>query len=173
MNDLVSVITLPDAAPVGVRPLRSSESGLLQDLYASLSPDTRYLRFFSMMPRLPEPVLDMLLNVDQRRRVALVAECDSAGRREVIGLGSFGAIDEESAEVGLVIRDDWQRRRVGTALAKRVLEAAERRGFQRFVAHVLSTNDAGRRLLRNVGTVLSWHMQAGVTELVFIRRTVS
>ena len=169
MNDLVGSITLPDALPLRVRPLHNSDAGLLSELYARLTPNTRYLRFFSMMPQLPDSVLDALLNVDCRRRVALVAECDGT----VVGLGSFGAIDDESAEVALVVCDEWQRRRLGTALAMRVLAAAERRGFHRFVAHVLSTNDAARRLVRSVGTVLSWRMHGGVTELVFVRRDVS
>lgn len=169
MSDLTDSITLPGALPLRVRPLRHSDTGLLTEMYDRLSPNTRYLRFFSMMPQLPDSVLDALLNVDCRRRVALVAECDGT----VVGLASFGAIDEDSAEVALVVCDDWQRRRIGTALATRVLAAAERRGFHRFVAHVLSTNDAAKRLLRSVGTVLSWRMHGAVTELVFVRRDAS
>jgi len=168
MTDLVGSITLPNAE-LRVRPLRRSDARLLTDLYARLSPDTRYLRFFSPMPHLPDAVLETLLNVDCRRRVALVAEIDDTA----VGLGSFGALDDGSAEVALVVCDDWQRRRVGTALATRVLAAAERRGFHRFVAHVMSTNDAARRLLREVGTVLSWRMHGAITELVFVRRTTT
>ena len=53
-----------------------------------------------------------------------------------MGLASFGAIDDGNVEVALVIRDDWQRQRLGTELAGRLLQAAEARGFHRFITNV-------------------------------------
>lgn len=168
--DLDHRVTLPDGARVRIRPLRDGEDGPVLELYRRLSPLSRYQRFFLAPPALPDALLDLLINVDYRRRLALIAFSDDEGA-DVIGLGSFGAIDDRSAEVGLVIRDDWQRRRVGTELANRVLKAAEERGFDRFVGNILSGNQAIRRLLRSIAVVLSTTMSAGVTELVFVRRS--
>jgi RimJ/RimL family protein N-acetyltransferase len=73
-------------------------------------------------------------------------------------------------EVGLVVRDDWQRQRLGTELAGRLLQAAEARGFHRFIANVHSDNAAIRRLLRNLGDVVSTKMSGGISEFAFVRR---
>ena len=117
----------------------------MRDLYDHLSPRTRYLRFFSQMPVLPDSVVRLLTCGDYRRRLSLVAELETPDGAEVVALGSFAAIDEHRAEVGLVVRDEWQRQGIGVALAERVMVAAQARGFDRFVAHTLWDN----QVLRN------------------------
>ena len=164
-----TLLVLPNAQRVRLRPLRPHEAGAVRDLYSRLSPRTRYERFFSPMPELPDSVLRLLLDVDDKSRLALVAHRDEHPG-DLIALGSFGAIDACSAEVSLVVRDDWQRQRLGSEMAARILEAADARGFRRFVTHVLWGNDAIRRILKNVGVVLSWSSSGGVMECVFARR---
>jgi acetyltransferase len=122
------------------------------------------------MPFVPDSVVRLLASVDYRRQLALVAEHETPDGREVVGMGSFGAVDDSSAEVALVVSDQWQQQGVGTELASRVLEAAEARGYDRFIVHVASDNVAMRRLLRNVGDVVSAKVSRGVSELVFVRR---
>jgi len=169
--DLDGYITLADQTRLRIRPLRQCEDAPVRNLFVRLSPRTRYLRFFAALPVLPDSLVRLLTCVDYRRRLALVIQRDSAdGADDVIGLGSFGAVDDSSAEVALVVRDDWQRRGVGTALATRVLQAAEDRGFHRFIGHVLLGNIGIRKLLKKVAVVLSWTMSDGVTELTFERR---
>src|SRR3954453_16770593 len=132
-SDLDDDVTLSNQKRVHIRALHRCEEKPIRELYARLSPRTRYLRFLSPMPTLPDTLVRMLACVDYRRKLALVAEYDNGRDAEVIGLGSFGAAEKDGdVEVALVIRDDWQRLRVGTELARRILEAAQARGFQRF-----------------------------------------
>jgi RimJ/RimL family protein N-acetyltransferase len=168
--DLDDYVILSNQKRVRIRALRRCEERPIRELYARLSPRSRYQRFFSPMPSLPDPVVRLLACVDYRRKLALLAEHDDGAGEEVIGLGSFGATEEGDVEVGLVVRDDWQRLRVGTELAERVMQAAEDRGFHRFIANVLSDNVAIRRLLRNVGEIVSAKMCGNVSEIAFIRR---
>src|SRR4029450_3981907 len=118
-------------------------------LYARRSPRTRYLSFLSST--VPDSVIRQLARVDYRQQLALVAEYETGNAREIVGLASFAALDATSVEVGLVVRDDWQRQRVGTALANRVLQAAEHRGYRRFIGHLLPDNGAIGKLLRGGG----------------------
>jgi acetyltransferase len=168
--ELAGHLKLPNHRRVWVRPLRRCEGGVVRDLYDHLSPRTRYLRFFSQMPALPDSVIRLLTCVDYRRRLALVAELETPEGAEVVALGSFAAIDEHRAEVGLVVRDEWQRQGIGVALADRVLVAAGARGFDRFVAHTLSDNAVLRKLLKHVGDIISSTTRHGVSELTFSPR---
>mgnify|MGYP003694359547 CR=1 FL=1 len=136
-GELECDVTLPDRRQLHIRPLRPDEEGPVRELDARLSMRTRYLRFLSPMPALPDSLLRLLVTVDYRCRLSLIAEVEASGRREVIALGSFGAIDSGTAEVGLVVSDAWQRQGIGTILARAILRAAEDRGFARFVAHLL------------------------------------
>src|SRR5262245_41768118 len=114
-------ITLPNQRRLRFRPLRTTESGALRDFYARLTPLTRYRRFLSPMPVLSDAVLEYLTRQGDRH-VSLVAEEDNtpgaAGAAgAIVALGTFGATNDDSGEVGLVVRDDWQRQGVGIALA--------------------------------------------------------
>jgi GNAT superfamily N-acetyltransferase len=169
-RELEDRIVLPNRRLLRIRPLRPGDTDLIRELYSRLSPRSRYLRFFSPMPSLPDSVLSLMTSADYRRQVALIGELENADGAEVVALGSFGAIDDTSAEVALVVRDEWQRQGIGIALAASILSAAEARGFDRFVAHALWENGVIRKLLRHVGEIVSTNMHHGVCEMSFVRR---
>jgi acetyltransferase len=163
-------VTLPNQRRLHIRALRRFEDAPVRDLYSHLSPRSRYLRFFSPMPTLPESVVRLLVSVDYRQRLSLVAEEGEGEAREVVALAGFGAVDDTNVEVSIVVRDDWQRQGVGTELARRVIRAAESRGFHRFIAHFRSENVAIRRLLGRIGDVVFARASAGISELAFVSR---
>jgi acetyltransferase len=168
-GELDGHIVLPNRCLLRIRPLRQCEEDAVRELYDHLSPRTRFLRFFSHT-RLPDDVLRMLARVDYVRRLALVAEHDNGNGSEIVGLASFGAIDDGRVKVALVIRDDWQRQRLGTELAGKILLAAEARGFHRFIANIHSENIASRRLLESLGDVVSTTISGSISEFAFVRR---
>jgi acetyltransferase len=165
-----SSVVLPDRTRVRLRALRPFEEPPIRELFQHLSAGSRYLRFLSPLRELPESLLQQLVAVDCRRHLELVAEHEGDHGIETIGLASFAAVDGDSAEVGLVVRDDWQGRRLGSELAVRLLDAAEARGFHRFVAHVAAGNTAIGSIIRNVGEVVAARVSSGVSEVVFGRR---
>ena len=170
-SELEDDLTLPSRSRLRIRPLRRCEDRAIRELYRHLSPRTRYLRFSSPMPELPDSFLRLITCVDYRRRLALLAESTNMdGDAEVVALSEFIAIDHRTAEVGLVVRDDWQHQGLGTALATRTLLAAEVRGFDRFVAQVLCENVGVMRLLGHLGVVLSMKTQHGASEVTFVRK---
>jgi len=99
--------------------------------------------------------------------LALIGEVDVASGVEVVALGNYGAVDDCTAEIGLVVQDEWQRQGIGLALATRMMRAAERRGFNRFVANVLYENLSTRSFLSRVGRIVSTKTQYGVCEVSF------
>lgn len=181
--DLDDDLTLPDRRRLHVRALARCEEEPIRELDARLSARTRYLRFLSPFPQLPDSLVRLLACVDYRRTLALVVEHESENRpvdsrsmqalaqdREVVALGSFGADEDGNAELALLVRDDWQRQGVGGALAERVLRAAESRGFRRFIVHTHSDNVAIRKLLRRIGRVVWSRASGGVFEVAFVRQ---
>ena len=123
------------------------------------------------MSTLPDSLVRRLVSADDGRTMAFVAEYETDDNaRVVVGLANLGAVDDISVEVGLVVRDDWQRQHVGTELAAQMMLAAERRGFHRFVGHVLDENVGMQKLLKNLGEIVSTKVSGSVHELAFIRR---
>jgi len=168
-SQLEDRLLLPNRNAVRIRPLRQCDEGLVDRFYRRLSPRTRYLRFSSPVPDPPDSLLKLITSVDDRRRLALIAASD-VDDADVVALSEFAALDERTAEIGLVVCDEWQRRGLGLALVTRTLRAAEARGFDRFVAEMLFYNAGMKRLLDHVGVVLSTKTTRGVSEITFVRR---
>jgi GNAT superfamily N-acetyltransferase len=104
---------------------------------------SRYLRFFAPMPRLPKRTLDWMVDVDGRTHGALAAWRDD----ELIAEARYVAFEEESAEVALTVRDDWQRRGIGTGMLLRLIAEAAKNGFCRLTASSLPENRGVREVL--------------------------
>ena len=153
---------------IHIHPPRRCDDRAVHEFFGRLGPRTRYLRFLTPTP-VPEFVLNLITSVDDCR-LALIAEVDSAEGTTVVAVGNLAAISDDTAEVGLVVGDEWQRQGIGKAVAMRVLEAAEARGFSRFVAHVLSENAVMRKLLDQVGVIVSTKTKYCVSEVSFVRR---
>ena len=166
-------VTLSNRQRVRIRMLRRGEDEPIRALWPHLSARTRYLRFLSVMTTLPDSLVRRLAPVDDRRTLALVAEHEADGTADIVGLANYGAVDDVNVEIGLVVRDDWQRQRVGTELATRMMLAAEQRGFRCFIGHVLEENVGMRRLLKNIGQIVSTKISGSVFEVAFVRRTAS
>lgn len=163
-------IRLANGCLLNIRPLGRGEEGPVRELLARLSPRTRYFRFFSEMPVMPASLVRMLADVDDVRRLALIAELDDAHGGHVVALGNVGAAGDDLAEVGIVVADAWQRQGIGVALTARLLHAAEARGYRRFLVHGLWDDPALRPLLNHVADVESTSTRQGAMEITFVRR---
>src|SRR2546430_16109503 len=101
-------VTLRNGASVRVRAIRPDDEPRLMALCRRLSPRTVYERFFSFRRLLPEEA-HALTNVDDRRRMAVVAEVDDGQEPELIGVARYGPSNEgTTADIGLVVADGWQ-----------------------------------------------------------------
>src|SRR5256886_5096922 len=86
-------VTLRNGASVRVRAIRPDDEPRLMALCRRLSPRTVYERFFSFRRLLPEEA-HALANVDDRRRMAVVAEVEDGQEPELIGVARYGPSNE-------------------------------------------------------------------------------
>lgn len=170
-RELERTVTLRDGAQVRLRPIRADDADRLIDLYDRFSRHTAYQRFFTVMRRLPPDWARLLATVDYRRRLAIVAEHDTARGAELIGVARYEPTDrEDTAEVAFALEDAWQNRGLGTMLFSDLLTAAEARGIRRFVAFILADNSRMLDLVARFADVERRTLEHGVVEIVFARR---
>ncbi|GAA3447115.1 GNAT family N-acetyltransferase [Planomonospora venezuelensis] len=150
----------PAPAPIRLRPLAHGETGPVLEVFAGMSPHSRFLRFLAPMPRLPGFMLRVLAGPDQDGHVALVAH---AGDRAV-GIGRYvvaaeparafgGGRQRRTAEVAFSVVDDYQGRGVGRMLLDALVAHAAERGIGELVFTVHRQNRRALNLLRSAGAV--------------------
>jgi acetyltransferase len=165
--DVERPVRLRDGSRVLLRPIRPDDEEALTALYARLSPESAYQRFFTVMRRLPPDWARILANVDYDRRMAIVAVAPDGALVGVARYAHEPATD--AAEIALVVQDAWQGRGLGTILLEDLLRYATQRGIARFRAYVLADNHRMLRLVGRLGRVTERSLAQGVVTLTFIR----
>src|SRR5664280_2506062 len=134
--------------------------------FARLSPESRFSRFLTAMPRLTSEQLRRLVDtVDDRDHVALGLELAESGTP--IGLGRFVRyfVVPTSADVAVTVADEWQGKGAGTILIRALAAAAKKRGVRHFTALVLADNLASLAMLRAVGRVTRCEHGGGAADM--------
>ncbi len=157
-------VVVADGGTVHLRPIRPGDADALVAFHGGLSQRTRYLRYFSAYPRIPEKDLYRFTNVDHHDRVALVVEL--AG--QIIAVGRYERHPgTDEAEVAFVVADEHQGRGIGSVLLEHLAAAAREVGVRRFVAVVLAENSAMIRVFRDAGYETTRHIEQGEVNLEF------
>ena len=149
------VVTLRSGDVVGVRPVQPGDAPALARAYANLGEQSRYRRFFTAMPELPEATLAAAVQVNHTDHEALVAM--PQGSAEIVGECRYVRLADQpdTADLGVTVVDAWQGRGLGSALLARLSERALLAGIEYFTAEVLAENRAMLALLPALGQVRS------------------
>jgi RimJ/RimL family protein N-acetyltransferase len=147
---------LPDGAAVRVRPIRSSDAGWLAAGLEHLSERTTLLRFLTPKRTLSSNELRYLTQVDHYDHEALVAI--DPRDHQPIGVARYvrDQSHPDSAEVGIVVADEWQGHGVGTLLLDALHERAMEARISRFTGLVMSDNSAVKHLVRHIHGLAHW-----------------
>jgi GNAT superfamily N-acetyltransferase len=149
---------------VRIRPIQPADAALLNDGFARLSPESRRLRFLGPKSGLSASELRYFTEVDHHDHEALVAVSRWSGRG--LGVARFVKLadDPTTADVAVVVVDDWQRLGLGTALVDRLIARARCEGVARFSALLAAENDGARRLMRRTGAPVRLVSRDGGTQ---------
>ncbi len=156
-------VVLADGSTIHIRPIRPEDGEALLALHSRFSERTRYLRYFSPYPRIPQRDLRRFVNVDHVDREAYVAVLGD----DLIAVGRYERLDPDSAEVAFVVEDAHQGRGVSSVLLEHLAAAAREAGIRRFVAEVLPENAKMMRVFTDAGYVVDRHYDDGVVALRF------
>jgi RimJ/RimL family protein N-acetyltransferase len=154
-------VVLADGGKAHVRPIEPTDADRLRRFGSRLSPDTVYMRFFSIVT-LSDRDIEHLTTVDHDDRVALIALVDD----EIVGVARYTRLTAPTdAEVAVVIEDAHQGRHLAPVLLERLSAAARERGIERFCALVLPENRRMIHVLLGMVPTAERHLSDGYVEL--------
>ncbi|MDQ3781389.1 MAG: GNAT family N-acetyltransferase [Actinomycetota bacterium] len=141
-------LNLKDGRGVNIRPVVPDDAGRLGEEVERADADTIYQRFFRNPVRLDAATLDHLTRLDYRERLAVAAfSADGEG----VAIARYETVEPGCAEVAIVVKPEWRRAGLGSALLDLLERAAIARGVTRFMAVYLPANERIVALLGSVG----------------------
>ncbi len=137
-----------DGRELMVRALQPGEAHTVADLFARLSPQSRYWRFFGTKHALSVDDLRRLTAVDPDTHLAL-AVVASDGRPATLAIARCvrDSPTDPCAEVSLAVADAYQGRGLGRLLLAHLVLAAQERGITRLSLLLMPDNTRMRTLL--------------------------
>lgn len=125
----------------------------MKDFFYALSDKSLYQRFLTIRRHMPHEELQKhFVVIDYTKEMIILAVKRYLGHEVITGVAQY-CIDESalSAEVSIVVRDDFQRKGIGFELLSYLVYVAQKQGLQIFQANIMPGNQAVLRLIDKLG----------------------
>ena len=165
------ILRLRDGTPALFRPIIPADKARLQEGLAMLSPEARYLRFFSPVTHLNEEELRFFTEVDQVNHVAWGAMNPDDPDFPGLGIARFVRIKEtpEIAEAAVTVIDSYQRKGLGTILICLLYVLAADLNVQTLRGTILPENRFLIDWLHGLGATTEYHEGAILVDMPVLK----
>ncbi|WP_342130970.1 GNAT family N-acetyltransferase [Hydrogenophaga sp. OTU3427] len=134
-------VTLKDGRQVLLRPSRAADAEGLRDLFFKLPPDDIFTRFFRRVHAPTHQDIERLCNFSNENEVGFVAVTGPREQEVIVGQACyFNNVRTNLADTAFMVDPRWQGSGLGSAMQQRLMEHAQARGVQGFVADILPQN---------------------------------
>jgi GNAT superfamily N-acetyltransferase len=148
-----------------IRPMTPADRSALADFPNRVSAGSAIFRFHGSVTVLTGKTLDLLLDLVDGQREAIIAVDD----RGIAGVARFARddLDAASAEVAILVADEWQHRGLARQLLRPLAERARSAGIERFRAEIQADNTVARRFFLGLApTARERHRNGDVVVLI-------
>ncbi len=118
------------------RILRPSDERAIQDFFYSHNPDTIYQRYLEHVQAMPHAVAQARVSVDYNKDMAIAGFDSVLPYASMVCLGRYISRENNEAEMGLVVKEDYQGLGIGTFLSRLLMEGAKLQGIKKLTANV-------------------------------------
>ncbi len=154
---------------VSFRPVKATDEEMMKDLFYRCSEQTIYQRFFRSLRSMPHRDLVHFVHVDYSNEMAIAGVVSDPERPEfeqIICVGRYYLNRSQNvAEVSYLVRDDYQRRGIGSFLIRYIARIARESGIEGFVAEILPDNTPAMKILHKLGFPVETTLSGGNYQL--------
>jgi len=137
-----------DNKTVYLRPLRPSDQKAIQDFFYSHRPETIYQRYLTNVEALPHWEAQVRVAVDYNKDMAIAGFDDWTPYAHMVCLGRYIRHEDHSAEIGFVVKENYQGTGIGSFLCEHLIEAARDHGIHKLFAYVAHSNTAMLKIFK-------------------------
>ncbi len=150
-----SAHTFEDGTRMFFRPIKMTDEEMMKDLFYRCSEQTIYHRFFRSLKSMPHRDLVHFVHIDYSNEMGIVgiaADPEHPEREEIVAVARYYLNRNTNfAEVSYLVRDDYQKRGIGSFVVKYIARIARENGIAGFDAEILSDNPPAMRVLHKLG----------------------
>lgn len=133
------------------RNLRQSDERSIQDFFYSHNPDTIYQRYLEHVEAMPHAVAQARVAVDYNKDMAIAGFDSIQPYAEMVCLARYIRQEDNSAEMGVVVKEDYQNIGIGNFLSELLVEAAKKQGIKSLYAYFAKDNERMVKIYRRKG----------------------
>jgi acyl-CoA hydrolase/GNAT superfamily N-acetyltransferase len=138
-----NTMVMKNGQSIEFRPLLVSDELASRNFYYSLTQQSIYYRFFHTRKIFShEDLQKHLATLDYRKNMTMIGLVRNRGNMDVVATGSYGRVDENTAEVAFVVREAYQGMRIASYLLESLEKIARENHYKAFSAYVLRENAA-------------------------------
>lgn len=153
---------------INVRPLKTTDEQLLQDLYLSLDDRDLFLRFCQVGKISCLEAAHEEVNIDYQRQFCIGALVGEASNQEIIGTAGFFLNQiTNNAEYSFVIKKAWRNHGIGQFLLQHLVLIAKKKGIKGFYGTIHMENKNTIHIFKKYGEIRITPPELGEKELFF------
>ena len=161
-----STMLMKNKRTIEFRPLLASDELASRNFFYSLTKQTIYYRFFHNRKIFThEDLQKHLATLDYRKNMTMIGLVRNRGNLDVVAPGSYGMVDETTAEVAFIVREDHQGMGIASYLLGVLEKIAKENQYKAFSAYVLRENAAMIRVFKKRYPNLKTSREGGDIEI--------
>jgi GNAT superfamily N-acetyltransferase len=148
-----------------MRPVRISDEGLVKDFFYSLSDQSLQRRFMSVRKDIPHKMRQKFVVIDYTKEMVILACIIKNDIETIVGIGQYVKWEDKNfADIAFAVRDDYQKKGIGSELIDYITLLAKNEGLQGFTADVLGGNKPMLHLFDKMDYKVEKKIEDGVFE---------
>ena len=163
-----TTLKLKNRKTIIIRPVKSTDERLFQELHYSLEMKDRYFRFFTPVHDFRHNQIQPMVNIDYSTDMILVAEYSENSDKRIIAVGGFFKTGNPSVcEIAFVTHEGWRGLGISRFLLSYLIQIARELKYKAFTGSILLENKAMLSIIDKAGYPMTFkHIEAGTLDFV-------